>query len=368
MSDTRVCTTCGAEFEGRSDARFCSSKCRQAAYRDRSASDCQLSLGGVTAPVSAFEAETASFGVVGSATITASNLRGDPQRDSSGHLTVEITVSGETLWRGDAVSISRNLDSGSVTVKGAGGEARLARQTWATGTFESLTVSQFLEAAAHRSGLAWCAGSPLDGSPLLRSEIPPGPCSALDLIRLSAREHGADPRVINGELVLALPAASEPRSIGEARNIHLSTYGSAMDCIAVVCRSHLPMLVGGKEQILLAGSVAAVPPGVPVYILHVHNYRQHQVDALRERLGAELAAALLAVQCEVDDPSIVTGSSIRMAATGERALTVTRVNHAFSAEAGLTTRIEALYLPPPPVIEAGRGLPVRVVYPGGLAA
>jgi hypothetical protein len=364
MSSDKKCVVCGTEFEGRSDAQYCSGRCRQQALRDRGISDAVVIAAGVRAPIASFTAWFGAFGEVGHASIELGGLRGEPARDAHGFIPVELLVANERIWAGDLARIVRR--PAAVRVEAVGLDSRLASQRWGATTWESLSAGQFARGAAERAGLTWTEPEqPLDPRPLGSWLAVDGTQSAAALLLLISRERGYNLHLTaDGGLYLGPALPSEPRMI-EARDVVLTGYGSSSDRIAVVVRSIASHVVGGHGGTLSTGRLADVAAGVSTYLCTVYGRRQCDIDALAERLSRELSARVVSVSATIDDASIVPGDSVRIAEAGDLGLRVTRVSHTFSAESGLTTRIEALHLPCAPAIAAAqpRSVPAQIVPP-----
>lgn len=342
---SRRCVVCGSELpaDARVDARYCSAGCRQAALRDRAASEAHISVGGVTAPVSSFTASSGSWGEIGRAEIACSLLRGEPHRDPAGRIPLAVSVNGSLLWRGDASSITRSLDSGAVEIHARGLEARLADlhiQNW-----QSLASGPFCEHAAKASGLTYTSGASVDVRPLglyaaLRSGTSP---TALELLLLAAREFRSEFRIsVDGELCFG-PPASEPRAL-PARSVRATTYGTIQGRAVLVVRSH-----DMRGQVLSAGpALADIPAGLPVFLVDAGCRNRSQLEDYADMLRADLASGLVSVEGETEE-RVSPGDVVSIEGL-EKVLRVARISHSFSAGEGLRTRLEALHLPAVPAV------------------
>lgn len=358
----KTCVICAAPFEGRSDAQYCSDRCRQQSQRDRSKSDAIAVIGGISAPVLSFTAAVGAFGEIGSASIELAALRGEPQRDSAGRIAVELTVGEVKLWAGDLQSIEHL--PGSITLRAAGPFARLAGQTWGPGTWPALSVEQFARGAAQRAGLGYMAPeTPLDPMALGTTLDAAGSVSALDLLIYIAREGGLDLQVRGDTLYIGTALPSEPRAI-EARDLQVIAYAGETDQIAVIVRSQAPTAHG---RTLATGYLSDVPVGRAAYVVTATNLRQGDIDALSERLSRELGAQVIHASARIDfvQQPVIVGDLVAIEQAGDVSLRVSRIEHSFTTSGGLSTRIEALYLPPLTCVRLAqpRAVPPRVTSP-----
>lgn len=364
---SRRCVVCGSSFEGRVDAQYCSAACRQAAYRDRGASNAIVRIGGIAAPVILFNTAAGPFGTESNATIELGTLRGEPEPDCLGFIRVDLRVGDSLIWSGDLARIERT--SSSVALHAVGLGHRLECQRWGPGTWGHLSTVQLAQGAARRAGLDWIAPSqPLDARPLGPMLEDAGACTASHLLLCAARELGADLHLTqDGALYLGAAMSAEPNVLA-VRNVRISKYGSSAP-LAVIVRSHRMVIIGGgaRDQVITTGTVSDVPPGTPVYIAHVHGRQQFHIDELAESLSRDLSGGMVHVEGTTDDP-IAPGALVRVAETGDLALTVQSVRHSFSIESGLQTAVHAVFVPPAPIVPAAHQMPAtRVVGPARAA-
>lgn len=364
-----MCGVCGTEFEGRSDAKFCSGRCRQQRLRDRGKTDAFATVGGLHAPAVSFSVTSGAFGEVGTATIELAALRGEPQRDAAGRISVELSMGGNLIWAGDCRRIERHASALTLTV--AGLEARLSEQRWTVGTWEHSSVEQFVGAAAQRAGLpSLPPDEPLDARALGTYLDIAGNRSALEVLLAAARETGCDFTIRDGALAFGVPLPTEPQAV-EVQNVRLTTF-AAPERFRVIVRSRLPAMNGGtaQDRTLTTGCVGDISVGTPVYIITTNDRRQSDIDSLSEILAREIAGGLVHVAADIDDVTMLPGTAIRVEAAGNLLLRIVRVAHSFTAETGLQTHIEALCLPAAPAIanKLPRTLPAQVIRPWPVAA
>ena len=364
----RKCTVCGCVFEGRVDARYCSDRCRQQGARDRGTSATSATIGGLSTPVLRFTATSGAFGEVGTARVELAGLRGEPQRDRSGHIPVELRVGDIKLWAGDLTQVARGA-SRTTCVRVAGPEARLVSQMWGPGTWEGLAAQQFAAGCALRADFA-CMPSeaPLDSRRLGTILDINGAASAADLLRSVVHEQGLALEIQDGTLYIRRARPTEPRTI-DARDVQVIDYVSENEHVAVIVRSQAPSANGA---LLSSSRVADVAPATAVYVITcTGGARQVEIDMLSEQLTRELGAQVIHVSARIDYAAgpVSVGDRVTIEQAGDVSLRVSRIEHCFTAEAGLSTRVEAMFLPLLQAVSMPqRSPPPRIIVPAWAAA
>jgi len=378
MSDTteRACAQCGEPFTPtRSDADYCSGKCRTAAYRDRLAAPLPvleapafMRAGRLAVPLESLSVRAGGLGVIGAAEFTVPTEALESRGLSK--MPIEVFAAGSPVFVGDLEGLERDIDGARTTVRSSSRARRLERLQVCLGMgWGQLPPLEFARQAAAAVQLRFTTDEeapPPVGTVATRVRddgagslpVDASTVSAWRVLTFLARDGGLELRVAADELYLgprAAPAA--PRAL-TARGVKVTSDRRDCNEFALILRSRLQPKAyqvdrsGPSVEIAANRSAAAVAAGAFCYVYSVYNLAPVAADREAKRLAEEIAADWQTVTGEADfEAALAPGQPVTVSGV-YKVLHVTGLEHSFAGGA-LQTRFTAAHVPPPPRLVGG---------------